>query len=144
MTLEPCDRPALRTILLVDDEEAFREAMSAILGYLGFTPLCAASGEEALALVAGGARPALVLLDIEMPGMGGLATLPALRRLAPDLPILICTGSVTRQVRALAADHERVGIFPKPFGFSDLKSLLLAEEPWNHQPAVPELFTGRF
>jgi CheY-like chemotaxis protein len=62
----------------------------------------------------------VVILDMNMPGLGGAATLPHLRRLHPDLPILLATGRVDQTALALAAAHPRVVLLPKPFQAKDL------------------------
>lgn len=58
-------------VLIVDDEEIVRRTLSACLGKAGYAVAEAASGDEALAQIAGGLRPALVILDLRMPVMDG-------------------------------------------------------------------------
>lgn len=78
-------------ILLVDDEEAFRKASAEALERRGFEVMHAASGEEALAALAH-ERPDVVVLDLRMQGMDGIATLREIRELDEDLPVVILTG----------------------------------------------------
>jgi len=111
-------------ILHVDDDVLMRDAMGTMLRFLGYDPVMAASGEEALAVLATGLRPAMVILDMNMPGLGGAATLPRLRALLPDLPVLIATGRVDESVRQLVRCHPRVGLMPKPFHLRDLRQHL--------------------
>jgi len=66
------------TLLVVDDNEANRDALSRRLANKGYFVRVAASGAEAIAMVAAG-RFDLVLLDVEMPGMSGLDVLTRLR-----------------------------------------------------------------
>jgi CheY-like chemotaxis protein len=108
-------------ILLVDDDALMRDAMGSMLHFLGSDPVLAASGEEALAALASGLRPALVILDMDMPGLGGAATLPRLRDLLPTLPVLIATGRVDETVWQLIRCHPLVGLMPKPFHLGDLR-----------------------
>lgn len=79
------------TLLLVDDEPDFRRATSNALGRRGFTVIEAGSGEEALKLIAS-QRPDIVVLDLKMPGMGGIESLRKLRETDENLPVIILTG----------------------------------------------------
>ena len=65
-------------VLVVDDEESFREIISAQLGASGFRVVTAENGEQALAH-AEQMKPALILLDMKMPGLDGAAVLAKLR-----------------------------------------------------------------
>ena len=78
-------------LLLVDDEDDFRRATSAALTRRGFVVTEAASGEEALAAVQR-QRPDTVILDLKMPGMGGIETLQGIRKIDATLPVIILTG----------------------------------------------------
>ena len=82
------------TILIVDDEENLRMTLSRILTKAGFNVTTASSGEEALRLVQAGAYE-LAFIDLLMPGIGGLALLGELRRLYPEMPVLILTAHAT-------------------------------------------------
>ena len=78
-------------ILLVDDETEFRDAAGQALRRQGFQVSEAGSGEHALELLPAD-RPDLVILDLKMGGMDGIATLTEIRKIDPDLPVLILTG----------------------------------------------------
>lgn len=82
------------TILIVDDEENLRLTLSRVLSKAGNTVTTAASGEEALRLLQAGAYE-LTFIDLLMPGMGGLKLLGELRRLYPEMPVLILTAHAT-------------------------------------------------
>jgi CheY-like chemotaxis protein len=73
----PNDLP--KTILIIDDTEAFREIFSIKLTAAGYHVETATNGEEGIKKVKE-LRPDLVLLDIKMPGMGGEEVLSAIRR----------------------------------------------------------------
>jgi len=77
-------------VLMVDDEEKFRETTEKILNRRGFDTLIAASGEEALDRM--GENPDVVVLDIKMPGMDGHQTLQAIRKKSPLTPVIMLTG----------------------------------------------------
>lgn len=94
--LEPIARelpPRLRGahVLVVDDEAAAVSALGELLGDEGMVVTTATSGAEALAKIEA-VRPDMVVLDVEMPGMGGLDLLRRLRERLPDLPAVFMTG----------------------------------------------------
>jgi CheY-like chemotaxis protein len=82
------------------------------------------SGEEALARLEGGFRPDVVILDINMPGLGGAATLPRLRVLCPEVPVLIATGRTDQTVLELIKAHPGTALLPKPFSMRELQRYL--------------------
>ncbi|GAA0363474.1 response regulator transcription factor [Micromonospora fiedleri] len=77
-------------VLLVDDHAPFRAGLRALLATSADIEVCgeAASGEEALA-VSGRLQPDVVLLDLTMPGMGGIAATERLVRMSPHVRVLI-------------------------------------------------------
>jgi DNA-binding NtrC family response regulator len=88
-------RPVRRmgTVLLVDDEPEVRRTTERILKRLGFEVVCASSGGEAVELFR--ARRdgfALVVTDLTMPGMDGVALGTAIRALSHDVPMILITG----------------------------------------------------
>src|SRR5215831_425594 len=80
-------------ILLVDDDADFCEVLSDRLHALGFQVTVADRGVEALRLVREDA-PAVVLLDLVLPGLDGMTVLDTLRREEPDVAVVVITGSV--------------------------------------------------
>ena len=79
------------SILLVDDDSAFRHVMSGELRRLGHDVATAGSGEEAVAHMER-QEPEIVLLDLRLPGMDGLATLKAIRTRNPLIEVIMLTG----------------------------------------------------
>lgn len=122
----PTDPPAPRTgpILVVDDDAMLLESTAALVSHLGHIPVLAARGEIALDQLEAGLEPRLVILDMDMPGLGGAGTLPRLRALRPDLPVVISTGGVHPQVPHLLHTFPLVSLMPKPYGLSELRGLL--------------------
>lgn len=127
--------PPLRKILLVDHAVHTRSIMSFVLGRIDRYELTTcSSGPEALRAI-NGFKPDLVLLDMGMPDMDGVATLEQLRRHGVTAPVIFFAS------HALPADLERyaaldiIGIVPKPF--DPLKAPLKLEELWrrHHLPA---------
>jgi len=94
-------------ILIVDDEADIRSSLKMILEYEEMEPVEAADGNQALALAAESA-PDAVLLDIKMQGMDGLEVLAELRRLKPELPVVMISGHGTI---ATAIEATKLGAF---------------------------------
>jgi len=86
-----------RSILVVDDDKSIRDYLFAFLTSCGYGVECAASGDQALARVAGGPLPSVILLDILLPGMDGLEVLKSLKTAHPTIPIIILSG--IRQIK---------------------------------------------
>jgi DNA-binding NtrC family response regulator len=101
-------------ILIVDDDAASRRLLDVRLRALGHDTIMAADGQEALATLRQ-EPPALMLLDLQMPRMGGIEVLRALRRDALDLPVIVITahGSIEAAVEAMR--EGAYDFLPKPF-----------------------------
>jgi len=112
------------TILVVDDEPVVLAFAGSLLRGAGYGVLEAASGEGALEVFAadhaGGQRIRLVLADLIMPGMGGRALGEAVGRLAPDLPVLYCSGYTGDEVARRGLVAEGADFLSKPFTPADL------------------------
>jgi len=110
------------SVLLVEDEPLLCEAMTAWLGRVAGRALCAANGKEALRLVRGN-RVDLVVSDVRMPVMDGLALLEAINRLRPGKPpVILVTGYSDLTLRE-AFDRGAEAMLEKPI---DRQELLLA------------------
>lgn len=79
-----------KRILIIDDEEAVRDAFELALDEMGYTLETVASGEAGLESALRN-RPDLVFLDLKMPGIDGVETLRRLQSHYPDLPVYIVT-----------------------------------------------------
>jgi DNA-binding response OmpR family regulator len=71
-----------------------------------------------------GLEPVLVILDLDMPGMGGAATLPLIRNLRPELPVVIATGRLLQEAVGLTRNWPLVSLMPKPYGLRELRKRL--------------------
>ena len=111
-------------VLVVDDDDLLQMSLCTLLETLGHAPEAVDSGEAALARLEAGAPFDLVILDLNMPGLGGARTLPLLRQLRPDLPVVLATGRATQQASELAAATAAVSILAKPFSLEELKEHL--------------------
>lgn len=101
-------------ILVVDDDVAGRNGLAELLDSCGYAVCEAGDGCEALALLEGGYRPSVILLDLNMPVMNGWQFLAALDRNGTVWPPIL--------VISAACDHRPlpqsvVAVFPKPFDF---------------------------
>jgi CheY-like chemotaxis protein len=113
-------------VLLVDDDDLIQSSTHALLDVLGHQTVAVYSGEEALAQLEAGYQPDIVLLDLNMPGLGGAGTLPRLRQLRPDLPVLLATGRADQSAHDLVQTYARVTLLSKPFGIRELRRQLEA------------------
>jgi CheY-like chemotaxis protein len=111
-------------VLLVDDDELIQSSMQGILEHLDHQVTIVPSGEEALTRLEAGLRPDLVILDMNMPGLGGIGTLPRLRALLPTVPVLLATGRADQTAQDLVKAHPFVTLLSKPFGMKELQAHL--------------------
>jgi two-component system KDP operon response regulator KdpE len=106
-------------ILLVDDESAIRRALRPPLLELGFQVVEASRGEEALQMLRTGAFD-VILLDVNMPGIGGIETLRRMRALAPRMPILMLTVRDAEEEKVVALELGADDYVTKPFSTREL------------------------
>src|SRR5580700_8319064 len=112
-------RPSQGKVLIVDDDASIRRALHTTLSALGFEIEEASSGEQSVSFVRTEHYDA-VLLDINMPGVGGIETCRMLRRLAPSLPILMLTVRDSTDDKIDALDAGADDYITKPFHVGDL------------------------
>jgi PAS domain S-box-containing protein len=109
--------------LIVDDEADTVGLLSAAIRQIGFTPLVATDGYEALAMTRRH-RPDLILLDLRMPGMDGYEALSHLKRdaVTQAIPIVVISAHVadTEQERKRLIAMGAASFLPKPFSIGDL------------------------
>jgi DNA-binding NtrC family response regulator len=108
-------------ILLVDDEKLLLEFTGELLTRFGYTPLFAENGECALeVLKAEAGRVDMVMLDLNMPGMGGFRCLQEMLEMDPTLKVLIASGyAATRKVNE-ARKIGAAGFIAKPYKHTDM------------------------
>ena len=118
------------SILIVDDEpdvaQLFRQRFRREARQGTYVIHFAASGEEALALLSSGIEPtvAVILSDINMPGMDGLTLLGEIKRLFPDLPVMMVTAYGDDERRRRAGELGAFEFITKPVDFDRLKAQL--------------------
>jgi PAS domain S-box-containing protein len=86
------DPTGLGLVLVVDDEDLVREMITEHLEDVGYRVLTAANGSEALALLAAGEAVDVLVTDLSMPGLDGLAVIRAAQERRPGLPAVLLTG----------------------------------------------------
>lgn len=112
------------TILVVDDEPQIRRVMRTTLASNGYVIAEACSGEEALEKMQS-ARPDLVLLDVNMPGIGGFEACREIRRHS-EVPIIMLTVRSGEKDKVLALDAGADDYVTKPFGIEELLARIRA------------------
>ena len=107
---------AKRSLLLVDDDAGMRALLTEIFSAAGFTALTAASGEEALELAASD-KPALVVLDVNLPGCSGYEVCSRLRqKFGPTIGIVFLSGERTESLRPRRGPDDRRRRLPRQAG----------------------------
>jgi len=126
------NQPAIR-VLVVDDETAIRRALRPPLAELGFQVHEASRGEEALQLLH--STPVdVVLLDINMPGIGGIETLRRIRSFAPRLPVLMVTVRDAEEDMVEALELGADDYISKPFSIRELIARVRTAHRRVHAP----------
>lgn len=121
-------RPAVErrgTVLLIEDERMVREIARAMLEKLGFMVLEAVDGAEAMQIFQQHRDIIeLVLSDLTMPGMSGWEVLAAVRRQAPDLPVILASGYDQAQILADAHLEHPQAFLNKPYRLAELEETI--------------------
>ena len=110
------------TVLVVDDEELVRYVTQELLSCLGYDSVVASNGEEAVEEIRAGLRPDLVLIDIVMPGMGGVEAFRRIRALAPSIPVLLSSGFTDPEATATLLKEGLNGVIAKPYRMENLSN----------------------
>ena len=133
-------------VLVIDDEQGIRHLLDTLLSRKGYDVVLADNGRKGLEIFRR-ERPDVVVLDLKMPEMDGVAVLQQIRRLTPDQPVIILTGAATpereQQVRALGVTE----FVEKEFSLhrlgDALKRLLKTPTPATRGSAVSEIPASR-
>jgi CheY-like chemotaxis protein len=118
------------SILIVDDEpdvaELFRQRFRREARQGTYVLHFAGSGEEALGMLDDRIEPQLIVIlsDINMPGMDGLTLLREIKRLRPDMPVMMVTAYGDDERRRLASEYGAAEFISKPVDFDLLKRQL--------------------
>ena len=117
------------SILIMDDEEAIRDILSAMLKHLGYTAICARDGEEALEILTRknnkGLDLAAIILDLTVPGgMGGEKTVKEIRKFNRTIPIFVSSGYSEDPAISRPEDFGFTDSISKPFQVQELAEML--------------------
>ena len=107
-------------ILIVDDDPSIREIVSVLLAEKGFRPLVAGSAEEGM-VVLNGAKISVALVDLVLPGMGGLELLSQIKGNSPDTEVVMMTSHASLETAIEAIRKGAYDYLRKPF--EDLESV---------------------
>src|SRR2546425_4258782 len=113
----------LLNLMIVDDERAIREVCRDVAQTLGFHTSIADSAEHAYRVLESNAID-VVLLDLKLPGAGGLEALHQIRERRPDAVIIVVTGYGTVQSAVQAMKNGAYDYVTKPFSMEELRLLL--------------------
>ncbi|WP_437964839.1 response regulator [Sorangium sp. So ce260] len=112
-------------VLVIDDEPAIRETLDTFLSWEGYEVATAESGEAAVKQ-AKEEQFDLAITDLRMPGMAGDETVAALKRLHPNLPVIVVTGYASDEAAMRCSKEGAIRIVRKPVQLEDLLSLVKA------------------
>jgi len=114
-------------VLLVDDEQSIRTVTAQALENAGFRVVTARDGAEAMSLLGDiSDEVAIVVTDMMMPVMDGAATIKALRRVRPSLPIIATSGISSNGNAVVASGLGARGFLEKPFGIEALLTCIFS------------------
>ena len=136
---------ATRRVLIVDDEADVRKTLTDIVRAMRYAePLeieAVPDGREGLDAVVR-QRPDVVLLDLQMPRMDGLALLKQIREIEPRLPVIVISATQENKMSSEALRHGAVAYLPKPFDPRHVE-MLVATFLDSTKPRPPKPVPGR-
>ncbi|ADH87063.1 response regulator [Desulfurivibrio alkaliphilus] len=110
-------------ILIVDDEYVFCKSLKQYLDKIGYQAVVATSGEHALDL-AQEEVPDLMTLDIRMPGLNGYEVLSRIRRLAPEMPVVVITAVDVPRMEEMLQHSGAQAVLHKPVNLEEVRRVL--------------------
>jgi two-component system, OmpR family, phosphate regulon response regulator PhoB len=109
------------TLLLIEDDELVRDAMTRLFVREGYLVLTASTGHDAMGLLRTPASPVdVVLLDVGLPDVSGADLCARLRQFFPYLPVVVCTGAASQEEADELQRHGITHFFSKPIALPDL------------------------
>ena len=113
------------TILLIDDEDRFRQALAQQLEVRDFMVLETSSGEDAIKIVRH-MNPEVVVLDQRMPGMDGIQTLKEIKKIRPEVQVIMHTGHGCMESARITGKHDVFCYLEKPCALDELIKVIKA------------------
>jgi two-component system, OmpR family, KDP operon response regulator KdpE len=126
---------SMEKILVVDDEPQMRRVMRTTLTAHGYEAVDAHSGEEAL-LKLEAERFDFILLDLNLPGLGGIPTCRAIRA-GSEVPIIVISVRMSEKDKIMALDAGADDYLTKPFGIQELLARIRAVQRRRGKPERP-------
>ncbi len=117
-------------VLIVDDDADLSETLARLLGRFGHKCLVAASGVEAIGLI-DTASPDLVVTDLHMPGLDGIAVARCAREKSPPIPVVLMTAYPTSETRREMRTVGGTIHLAKPFANADMLDAVERALRWN-------------
>ncbi len=111
-------------ILVVDDDDDVRRTIAQALETLAYDVAEAGDGDSAMAIFRE-QDPELVILDYRMPGMNGLEVADEMRRLRPDIPVIMASG-FAQEIELRQPAGKSIPVLHKPFRLGELADLINA------------------
>jgi len=108
-------------VLVVDNNDVMRSSCEQVLAKSGYRVTAVATAESALEVTAS-LQPAVVVMDLYLPGASGLDLIPHIRDLSPDAAVIIITGYPTIETAVSAMKRGATDFLPKPFTPDRLRS----------------------
>ncbi len=110
-------------LLFVDDDETFRKVMKKELSRMGYSVVCVGSGEAAIEALKK-RNFDVIILDIKMPGIGGLNTLKSIKKMDPEVEVIMLTGRATIESAVESMKMGAYDYITKPCRLNELDILL--------------------
>ncbi len=110
-----------RSILVVDDDRSVRSYLSDFLSSCGYSVECAESGDQAVARLSAGYVPALIVLDIVMPGISGIETLESVKKINSSISVIILSAAGQTKTVVEAMKMGAADFLVKPFEEEELE-----------------------
>jgi two-component system response regulator AtoC len=110
-----------RSILVVDDDRSVRSYLFDFLSSCGYSVECAESGDQAVARLAGGFSPSLMILDVVMPGINGIEALESVKKLNASIPVIILSAAGQTKTVVDAMKMGASDFLVKPFEEQELE-----------------------
>ncbi|MEW5768384.1 MAG: response regulator [bacterium] len=108
------------SILIVDDDQATRDSLNEAMSINGYETLTIADGYIAVTIVKRDLID-IVILDVNMPGQGGLQTLRGIKVVRPQLPVIMTSGTPTESVITAAIEEGASSFMRKPIDINYLR-----------------------
>ncbi len=126
-------RSPIRRVMVVDDDDLFRDMLTDTLAYHGYTPYAVQNGQQALVELENGPVD-VVISDIRMPGMDGIQLLKEIKEKHPDLPVILITAFLGESESGGRDETvEADGFLRKPFEADQIVALLRSLSATNPQ-----------